>query len=69
MTTINFNSCSVTLLKQLLKNAMELINNNPSRYHKPSNEMIEAIIFSAAGDIRCAINQFHFASVKGCNKF
>lgn len=34
-------------------------------YTVPNQQVVDDIISSSMGDIRCAVNQFYFASLKG----
>ncbi|XP_017770429.1 PREDICTED: cell cycle checkpoint protein RAD17 [Nicrophorus vespilloides] len=65
---INFNSCSVTLLKNALNRAQNIVKENLDILKLPRPKIIEAIIATAMGDIRCAVNQYYFASLKGASE-
>lgn len=53
-------------MKSALKNANQLIEHHPDQFRLPPADTIDAIIATAMGDIRCAINQYYFASLLGC---
>lgn len=63
----SFNPCPPTLLKAALKRINETIQDKIDAFKTPSVDTINAIISSAAGDIRCATNQYYFAALKGKN--
>ncbi|CAH1164628.1 unnamed protein product [Phaedon cochleariae] len=65
---ISFNNCAPSLMKSAIKRAQDLVRANPESHKQPSTEIIEAILASAMGDIRNAINQFHIASLKDCEQ-
>ncbi|CAG9863550.1 unnamed protein product [Phyllotreta striolata] len=62
---ISFNSCAARQLKLALKRAEALVKSNPDVLKQPSSTVIDAILASADGDIRNAMNQFHMASLLG----
>ncbi|XP_046965914.1 cell cycle checkpoint protein RAD17 [Vanessa cardui] len=63
---IMFNSVSVTGLKAALKRAADIISKKyNSTYNVPTVELIESVVNSSGGDIRSAILNLHFASLKG----
>ncbi|CAG9767162.1 unnamed protein product [Ceutorhynchus assimilis] len=62
ISNITFNSCAPTLLKKGLKRALELLQAYPDTFTLPLN-IIESIIASSMGDIRCAMNQLYLASI------
>ncbi|XP_018326271.1 cell cycle checkpoint protein RAD17 isoform X2 [Agrilus planipennis] len=62
---ITFNACSVTLMKNSLKRACSLILERSDLFTPPHNDIIEAIVITSCGDIRSAMNQLYFASLKG----
>lgn len=61
----SFNPCPPTLLKSALKRAHDLLHNLADVLKTPSPDTINAIISSAGGDLRCAVNQYYFAALKG----
>lgn len=61
----SFNACAPTLLKNALKRANNLAQENTKMFQSPSSSTLDAIIATAAGDIRSAMNQFYFASLLG----
>ncbi|KAF5269583.1 hypothetical protein FQR65_LT05921 [Abscondita terminalis] len=65
ISNIHFNPVSATLLKIALKRAQQVIRSHSDEYKSPSSDVMDAIVVSAMGDIRSAVNQFIFASVKG----
>ncbi|KAB0793909.1 hypothetical protein PPYR_13529 [Photinus pyralis] len=62
---ISFNPISATLMKSALKRAQSFVQKKSDLFHIPTAEVIEAVVISAMGDIRCAMNQFAFACLKG----
>lgn len=61
-----FNSVSVTGLKAALKRAVDIISKKyTSTYNIPTADVIESVVNSSGGDIRSAILNLHFASLKG----
>lgn len=61
-----FNSVSATGLKGALKRAAEIIKNKFSdSYNLPTADLIESVVNSSSGDVRSAILNLHFASLKG----
>jgi cell cycle checkpoint protein len=62
---ISFNSCAATLMKNALKRAHGLVQDNLDLFRTPSPSTVTAIIATSMGDIRCAINQYYFASLLG----
>ncbi|XP_057661073.1 cell cycle checkpoint protein RAD17 [Diorhabda carinulata] len=62
---ISFNICAPSLMKSAIRRAQELVILNSDKLKLPSSGMVEAILVSAAGDIRTAINQYHVASLMG----
>ncbi|XP_045447979.1 cell cycle checkpoint protein RAD17 [Melitaea cinxia] len=63
---IMFNSVSVTGLKAALKRAVDIISKKyTSTYNIPTADVIESVVNSSGGDIRSAILNLHFASLKG----
>ncbi|XP_045477149.1 cell cycle checkpoint protein RAD17 [Harmonia axyridis] len=65
ISNISFNSCAPTLLKTALKKAHDIVKLNQDLFQLPSSNIVDAIISSSMGDIRCAINQYYFASLLG----
>ncbi|KAL3274092.1 hypothetical protein HHI36_015508 [Cryptolaemus montrouzieri] len=65
ITHISFNSCAPTLLKNCLRRAHDLIKKNKDYFQVPSPDTVDAILSSSMGDIRCAVNQYYFASLLG----
>jgi DNA polymerase III delta prime subunit len=61
----SFNSCAATLMKNALKRAHGLVQDNLDLFRTPSPSTVTAIIATSMGDIRCAINQYYFASLLG----
>lgn len=61
----SFNPCPPTFLKTALKRAQDVIRTNLDLFKVPSTGTEEAIICSSMGDIRSAVSQYHFASLKG----
>ncbi|CAH2048589.1 unnamed protein product, partial [Iphiclides podalirius] len=65
---IVFNSISTTGLKAALKRATDIISKKYSAiYNIPSTDIIESVVNTSAGDVRSAILNLHFASLKGIN--
>ncbi|CAH2096262.1 unnamed protein product [Euphydryas editha] len=63
---IMFNSVSATGLKAALKRAVDIISKKYTfTYNIPTADLIESIVNSSGGDIRSAILNLHFASLKG----
>ncbi|XP_063825509.1 cell cycle checkpoint protein RAD17 [Ostrinia nubilalis] len=63
---ISFNSVSVTGLRSALKRVSEIISKKyTSVYNVPTADMIECVVNSSAGDVRSAVLNLHFASLKG----
>ncbi|KAJ3644846.1 hypothetical protein Zmor_022547 [Zophobas morio] len=62
---ISFNACAMTLLRNALKRAHNLVQDNLDLFKTPSPETVNAIIATSMGDIKCAINQYYFASLLG----
>ncbi|KAK4874487.1 hypothetical protein RN001_013847 [Aquatica leii] len=65
ITNINFNPVSATLIKSALKRAQQVIRTFSEEYKSLSADVIDAIVVSAMGDIRSAVNQFMFACLRG----
>lgn len=61
----SFNACAPTLLKNALKRAHDLVQKNKDIFQTPSSKIVDAILSSSMGDIRCAVNQYYFASLLG----
>ncbi|CAH0715609.1 unnamed protein product, partial [Brenthis ino] len=65
---ISFNSVSATGLKTALKRATDIISKKyTSTYNIPSTDLIDSVVNSSGGDVRSAILNLHFASLKGTN--
>ncbi|XP_023936101.2 cell cycle checkpoint protein RAD17 isoform X2 [Bicyclus anynana] len=63
---IMFNSVSATGLKAALKRATEIITKKyTSTYNIPTADIIESVVNTSGGDVRSAILNLHFASLKG----
>lgn len=62
---ISFNTCAPTLMKIALKRASALVLENPDIFKVPSQSTVEAIMTTAMGDIRSAVNQYYMASLLG----
>ncbi|KAF2903042.1 hypothetical protein ILUMI_03139 [Ignelater luminosus] len=65
ITNISFNPCSNTLLKGALKRAYNLAQNHSDLFSNVSSDIIDAIICTSMGDIRCSLNQYQFSTLKG----
>ncbi|KAK9883295.1 hypothetical protein WA026_001476 [Henosepilachna vigintioctopunctata] len=65
ITHIGFNACAPTLLKYSLKRAHDLVQKHKDIFQTPPSNVVEAILLSSMGDIRCAINQYYFACLLG----
>ncbi|EFA07969.1 Cell cycle checkpoint protein RAD17-like Protein [Tribolium castaneum] len=63
--TISFNGCAPTLMKSALKRAQNLVQGNPDLFKIPSQSTVTAIISTAMGDLKCALNQYYFAALLG----
>lgn len=62
----SFNSVSTTGLKAALKRATDIITKKYSNlYNIPPADVVESIVNTSGGDIRSAILNLHFASLKG----
>lgn len=61
----SFNQCPPTLLRKVLVNAQAVVQKNLDALKMPTKDTMEAIIMSSMGDIRCAVNQYNFAALKG----
>ena len=61
----SFNPCSVTSLKECLRRAQSAVQPHVDSLKLPGQPVIDSIVASAMGDIRCAMNQFRFACLKG----
>ncbi|KAJ8968640.1 hypothetical protein NQ314_002200 [Rhamnusium bicolor] len=61
----SFNACAPSLMKNALKRAQLLVQENSDLFKKSSPSTIDAILATAMGDIRNAMNQFYFASLLG----
>ncbi|CAG4982922.1 unnamed protein product [Parnassius apollo] len=63
---IVFNSVSVTGLRSALKRVSDIISKKYSTmYNIPTTDIIDSVVNSSAGDVRSAILNLHFASLKG----
>ncbi|XP_044758725.1 cell cycle checkpoint protein RAD17 [Coccinella septempunctata] len=62
---ISFNACAPTLLKTALRRAHDIVQKNKDLFQTPSSKLVDAILSSSMGDIRCAISQYYFASLLG----
>ncbi|CAK1556326.1 unnamed protein product [Leptosia nina] len=63
---ITFNSISTTGLKCALKRAVDIISKKfTSMYNIPSPALVDSVVNSSGGDVRSAILNLHFASLKG----
>ncbi|XP_013145094.1 PREDICTED: cell cycle checkpoint protein RAD17 isoform X2 [Papilio polytes] len=63
-----FNSVSTTGLRAALKRASDIINKKyDSMYNIPTMDLIESVVNTSGGDVRSAILNLHFASLKGIN--
>ncbi|XP_050328608.1 cell cycle checkpoint protein RAD17 isoform X1 [Bactrocera neohumeralis] len=64
---ISFNSIAVTLLQKAMKRFCGLMREQQfsDTYKVPSETIIDSIVFAAQGDIRNALINLHFASLKG----
>ncbi|CAG4956078.1 unnamed protein product [Colias eurytheme] len=66
ITHIAFNAVSVTGLKAALKRAVDIISKKYlSMYNIPSASVVDSVVNSSGGDVRSAILNLHFASLKG----
>lgn len=62
----SFNSVSTTGLRAALKRASDIINKKyDSMYNIPTMDLIESVVNTSGGDVRSAILNLHFASLKG----
>ncbi|XP_014367105.2 cell cycle checkpoint protein RAD17 [Papilio machaon] len=65
---IVFNSVSTTGLRAALKRTSDIISKKfDSMYNIPTTDLIESVLNTSGGDIRSAILNLHFASLKGIN--
>ncbi|XP_039753122.1 cell cycle checkpoint protein RAD17 [Pararge aegeria] len=63
---IMFNGVSATGLKAALKRASDIISKKyTSTYNIPTADIIESVVNTSGGDVRSAILNLHFASLKG----
>lgn len=64
---ISFNPIAVTLLQKAMKRFCALMREQQfsDTYKVPSETIIDSIVFAAQGDIRNALINLHFASLKG----
>lgn len=62
---ISFNTCALTLMKMALKRATALVLENSDIFKLPSQSTVDAIMNTAMGDIRSAVNQYYMASLLG----
>ncbi|XP_054728565.1 cell cycle checkpoint protein RAD17 [Anastrepha obliqua] len=64
---IGFNPIAVTLLQKAMKRFCTLMREPQiaANYNVPSQSVIDSIVFAAQGDIRNALINLHFASLKG----
>lgn len=64
---ISFNPIAITLLQKAIKRFCSLMREQQftDTYKVPSETVIDSIIFAAQGDIRNALINLHFASLKG----
>lgn len=62
---ISFNACAPSVLKKGLKRAQDVIQGYPELFCKPTADIIEAVLASSMGDIRCAMNQLYLACLVG----
>ncbi|CAH2232861.1 jg16621 [Pararge aegeria aegeria] len=61
-----FNGVSATGLKAALKRASDIISKKyTSTYNIPTADIIESVVNTSGGDVRSAILNLHFASLKG----
>ncbi|XP_067642018.1 cell cycle checkpoint protein RAD17 [Eurosta solidaginis] len=66
---ISFNSIATTLLQKALKRCCNVMKEPQiaDNYSAPSQAIIDSIVYAAQGDIRNAIINLHFASLRGTN--
>lgn len=62
---ISFNPTSTTLLKSALKRAEMLVKSHSDIFKCPEQHIVDSIIASSSGDIRCVLNQYYFACLPG----
>ncbi|XP_037936399.1 cell cycle checkpoint protein RAD17 [Teleopsis dalmanni] len=64
---INFNPIAATFMKKAMKRFCKIMKEIPfvDKYKVPSETVIDSIIVSAQGDIRNALVNLHFSSLKG----
>lgn len=64
---ISFNNVAATIMQKAMKRFCSLMRSPPYSeiYKSPSQDIIESIIVSAQGDIRNALINLHFSSLKG----
>ena len=64
---ISFNGIASTLMQKAMKRfcALMVQENVNALYKVPSHEVVESIVISAQGDIRNALINLHFSSLKG----
>ncbi|KAL1497407.1 hypothetical protein ABEB36_008384 [Hypothenemus hampei] len=63
ITHMSFNICAPTLLKKSLKRVTGILEAHPNLFEKPSVDLIDLIVNSSMGDIRCAMNQLFLSSL------
>ena len=66
ITHISFNAIATTLMQKAMKRFCSLVlQMDDAIYKTPSAEVVDSIVVSAQGDIRNALMNFHFSSLKG----
>uniref|UniRef100_A0A1I8P3C9 AAA+ ATPase domain-containing protein n=1 Tax=Stomoxys calcitrans TaxID=35570 RepID=A0A1I8P3C9_STOCA len=67
MTHISLNPVATTLMQNAMKRFCTIMRKPPynEMYRPPTTELIDSIILSAQGDIRNALINLHFSSLKG----